>query len=836
MSSFSTSLVLPGEGFQRLPELPSTHLPRSRLVELFLHSPRRLRLLCGPAGFGKTLLITEALHCAASPRHLWLRLNGKPLNLAEFTVRIAEELGVERSQALRVLEHQAQPLWLILDDYPVQARSDLDDWLERLLMKPGTQLQVVVSSRQRPDWNLPRLLLDDQLLQLGTSQLAFTRDEFDALADALSPHLPVALRDEYWQHSLGWCAGSRLLLAQQQPDEAEVWLREYLEFELLPRLGEEEAALLFSLAHVPKFSAEVCEAMWEGGGAALFLRLLHGQSLFIPLGQAGWYRALPMVAQALQSRLSGAELNRLRLRACRALNAHGQVDEAIELALRAGQPEVAAAYMRSLGLDWLLTDNHLKLLLEWREKLPTDLLESTPRLICQNARALLLGWRLDEAQACLARLGNFLPQPSAELNRRLLAHWQALYGAVEGMRGNARVAREHCHGALATLRDSDWRATLLCCSTLGRIAMATGQADEARRLLETGIELARRQGCMASEVLLNCDRIRQALLAGEFGAAAELIDESRSLVENGGRRDSLQLGRLNLLQGELEFLRGALVAGESAMLAGLCHAREAADPFALHGYLGLVEVASARGDLVRARAYLAEAERQMHCANVEEACYQGAFRLHVMRLLARHNEWQQVLDIARRNGEQSSGATARLAPLHAPSLLQRNEFHLALAECATGQVSEGRLRLKALRRSCEQMRFLRLAREAQKALAWVEKVAIELRNSSAQEQPALNADLAQGLQSWLAQTPVAIERSLPGTRAEKSDATGCPLSARELEVLKLLAQGLSNDEVGTRLFISLNTVKTHTKKINTKLGVQRRTQAIMQAKALGILA
>ncbi|MOA62640.1 Transcriptional regulatory protein DegU [compost metagenome] len=55
-------------------------------------------------------------------------------------------------------------------------------------------------------------------------------------------------------------------------------------------------------------------------------------------------------------------------------------------------------------------------------------------------------------------------------------------------------------------------------------------------------------------------------------------------------------------------------------------------------------------------------------------------------------------------------------------------------------------------------------------------------------------------------------------------------------MLKLLADGLSNEEVGASLYISLNTVKTHTKKINSKLGVNRRTQAIMRAKAMGILA
>lgn len=62
------------------------------------------------------------------------------------------------------------------------------------------------------------------------------------------------------------------------------------------------------------------------------------------------------------------------------------------------------------------------------------------------------------------------------------------------------------------------------------------------------------------------------------------------------------------------------------------------------------------------------------------------------------------------------------------------------------------------------------------------------------------------------------------------------ISARELEVLQLVADGLSNQEIADKLFVSLNTVKTHTSNLFIKLEVSRRTQAIQKAKALRIIA
>ena len=72
------------------------------------------------------------------------------------------------------------------------------------------------------------------------------------------------------------------------------------------------------------------------------------------------------------------------------------------------------------------------------------------------------------------------------------------------------------------------------------------------------------------------------------------------------------------------------------------------------------------------------------------------------------------------------------------------------------------------------------------------------------------------------------------TQSPKSDLVE-PLSDREIEVLQLVAEGLTNREIGERLFLSLNTVKAHTRNLYGKLDIHSRTQAVAKARALGIL-
>ncbi|HCL3924688.1 TPA: helix-turn-helix transcriptional regulator, partial [Pseudomonas aeruginosa] len=120
-----------------LPRLPPQHLPRPRLHQPLLRGECRLRLLCAPAGSGKTVLLGEcARRAPPGVQVVWLALGGEALDPATFRRRLAGALGLaedsDEAQLCRRLRN-ASALWLLLDDYPRHPDPALDACLDRLL-------------------------------------------------------------------------------------------------------------------------------------------------------------------------------------------------------------------------------------------------------------------------------------------------------------------------------------------------------------------------------------------------------------------------------------------------------------------------------------------------------------------------------------------------------------------------------------------------------------------------------------------------------------------------------------------------------------------------------
>jgi ATP/maltotriose-dependent transcriptional regulator MalT len=492
----------------------------------------------------------------------------------------------------------------------------------------------------------------------------------------------------------------------------------------------------------------------------------------------------------------------------------------------------------------LLIGQSVAQFLHWRDGLPSTLFNSTPRLIMLQAWALIICARLDEVDACIAELTRFLPQPDARRQQQLIAQYQAVLGVLQRQRGQAS-ARQHCLEALEVLHESAWSQHILCNQALAQQAMAELDLASAQHYSHEGLRLARLRGSVLFESLLSVDHIHLLAMLGERERALEQTGQCLQLLQGADQRGPV-LARLLLLRGTLLASRGDTEAAQGALKQGIQEAESCEDAYMLYGYLGLAELAGAQGDAETAQHLLRRAERQMQLSHVPEVRYREMLQLAHGCLWLRQGEAEQARGAFLRV-RQRLQSERLLAPSGFYDLLPRARLYLAQAELALGETTKALNDLQELHDDCRrsghhslatharlcQAEALHLSGRAAEAEA-ILRIAVGEAERQQQLLPLLSMQQRQA--EWLTGNPAWPQQLLQGADGGSAQLPSeSLLSKRELAVLGLIAQGHSNQQIAEQLYISLHTVKTHARRINVKLGVQRRTQAVARAKAEGWL-
>lgn len=860
----------------------------------------RLLLISAPAGFGKSSLAVE--FCERLPagwRTLWLGLSRRDRDPGRCLERLLEGLREHFSglgeEALGMLKmrqrHQPfafeewlgvvldqlserldpeQPLLLVLDDYHLAQSAVLDSCLQFFLNHLPVGMLVLVTSRHRPDWHLARLRLSRQLLELQEQDLRLNAEETRELLQAQGTEVPEDALESLLERSEGWVAGLRLWLLTMAEGGVEGGLhgaqgmiRDYLLEEVIERQPEELQSFLYDTACQERFCAELCDALRDSNDSADMLQHLQAHQVFlVPLDEQGhWFRYHHLFSDLLranQQRYQSQPVSRLHLRACRWFSEQGMLDEAVEQALRAGQPDVAASLVQNFSEEHLLAEQNVALLLRWKMDLPDSLLSSTPRLILLYSWALALACQLDAAEDLASQLARFLPAPCAAQQQSLLAQWLSVSGVIARGRGDSVQAESYCGEALAAMPSEHYGSRLLCLSTLANLAMVRGDVWRARGLNREALELAQRQANPLFEAFCHYDRTRVLLVRGEVLRAQEEVQAGAERLRGlPVQRIYAVRARLALYEGFLLALRLRPQEARQRLMAGIAEARNCRDISLLVGYCLLASQEGRAGRLNEAFALLAEAERLMHVWDVPPVYYLSMITLTKCEL------WlgQGQIDLAdawlTRLADTYGGDNAATAPEFHPQLALHIELQRAALERRKGESEAAERRLRALIPHAQGRGAQLLGTFAQVQLSLLLYAAGREREAQIQLHAAF--DLAAGgallpfhellahQPGWMSEqllaaprTPLteALRQRLPPDVDAVVHAQGLAeaLSSRELAVLRLIALGCSNQEISDKLFISLHTVKTHARHINGKLGVERRTQAVARAKSLGLLS
>jgi LuxR family maltose regulon positive regulatory protein len=784
---------------------------------------------------------------------------------------------------------------LVLDDYHLVEAPSVHDSLAFLLERLPAQLRLVLASRADPPLPLARLRARGQLTELREADLRFTAEETAALLrEATGLELPAGSVAALAARTEGWVAGLQLagLSLSGHADPAGFvatftgshrYVLDYLTEEVLARQPDHLVGFLLETSVLERLSGPLCEAVTGRADSQQLLEQVERANLFlVPLDEVrGWWRYHQLFADLLRARLQQADPDRLadlHRAAATWSEAHALGDDAIRHALAAGDPGWAARLIERHLEEQILRRSEAATMARWLAALPDEVVRARPRLCLGQAISALLRGRADQAEPLIQAAERAFEQtadepyqPSVGRAASILANVPAVTAVARAdlarLRGDPDREAAFARQALAQLTDLD--GLLLGSFARYHLAMADwlgGRLTRAERALVDVVaeRAAAGERYLAVRAGHDLGHVQQA--QGRLGAALRTYQHGLQIAAEPGHVPLPAAGMAHLGLAEILYQRGELDAALRHATEGVALCRQLAyTPPLATGLAMLAWIRLAQGDQAGALDAIDQAEEVMPGPGMVDLLNP------VPALRARLLLTQGDLLTARRWIRQRA-----LSPLDRPDYPRERAYLLLARLLLAEQTPEPALRLLG------QLHQLATSQERTGSLIEVQ-VLQALALAAAGDEPAALAALSEALTlaapegylrvfvdegapmatllGKLATTPAkaqavaaarlprahlgrlleAFEQDglavLPRPRPGGAVVAGlvAPLSARELEVLRLLAAGEPNQAIAEELVISLETVKRHVTHVLDKLGAANRTQAVARARELGLL-
>jgi LuxR family maltose regulon positive regulatory protein len=788
---------------------------------------------------------------------------------------------------LNQLDDISGPYALVLDDFHLITSAEVHRVLVFILDHQPPAMHLIISTRVDPILPTAQLRARGQLTELRQADLRFTEEEAATFLRR-GMNVDIAASDVaiLMDRTEGWITGLQLAALSMRNREdvsrfvadfgdSHEYIVDYFASEILDRQPDSMKTFLLKTSILEELCGSLCDTLTNQADGQQTLEQLREANLFIfPLdNERCWYRYHQLFGGLLHKQLlqemPGIVLE-LHRRASRWYEEHQLVDQAFEHAHSAGDQE-ATGRLVDTHLYSLWAMGEFRTMSHWIDVLSEEQLLHRPELIMIKVVLLANESRLEEAHSLLESAEKILENldktarasernSSEGIEQKELAHLQALacvaHAWIASLQQDSQAAVNYAPLALATLtkenpQDVPWLSYLYI--SLSNAYLQLSDQATATDYLSEAIALGKSNNNYHLALTAMTKKAAALWAQGHIHLAAQVCQEGLRYIEQRGLGQLPIIDSLLITWGFILCERGELDRAADYIQQGLKLSQSAHHIYVqAWAYQEMIRLLIAKGDLQAAEKYFQQSASLFEQYEIPAKFGQGTAGLRILILIL-----QERLSEAER--ELQLRGISLQGEIHFP-----NHFlYLCLARLllARGDFAEAEKILDRLLQVCqstEQVPYLitvykirSLLCEAQGvmplAIDSLEK-ALELAEPEGYIQTFLDEGKPmlrllkefirrKGGSAFARNLLAAFRHSASPAPATRTDGELIePLSERECEVLGMLAEGLSNQAIAARLYLSLSTIKFHTSNIYNKLGVKSRSEATSRARTLGLLS
>ncbi|HEY95741.1 MAG TPA: tetratricopeptide repeat protein [Dehalococcoidia bacterium] len=837
-----------------------------------------LVLVSAPAGFGKTTLLSEWLRQIESKtRVTWISLDegdNDPVRFWDYFIAalktIQPTIGDEplallhspqspTSQSLPIetvltslineLSNISFNLVLVLDDYHVITKQSIHDGMVFILDHIPPQMHLVIASRADPPLPLTRYRGKGIMLELRTDDLRFSLDEAATLLEELqdlilSPDIISTLNDR----TGGWVTGLKMavLSIPHQKDIPEFiatfsssqrYIMDYLIEEVLLQQTEKIQDFLLRTSALERLNASLCDVVTgHNESQDVLLELEHNNMFINPLDETReWYRYehlfRDLLNHQLEITLGESEIAELNRRASQWYEKNEYINDAIYHALIARDWESAKRLIMGANEQKRLSGEFVTLL-NWLQLIPVEVIHSDIEFCSFYASTLIASGQFDCAASTIdvleqAAKGNTEYQGLVNCWRSILAFYLS----------DNEVAIELGNQALSYLPKDRREVRAVLNVNLGSIHWQRGDFKEAEPFLMEAYEFSKRIG--HNYIAVNSLSLLATADMTRTGKLRQAVERFNQCIELAGPTPAAASSHQVL---------GAVFYEWNDLENAAFHIQRAIDLGKLAGLQGLI--ASQYSYLARCK--LAQGDEEGATKAMEESCHiahqsdkpniRSVHAANHILLAIRQNNLDLAFEWDTKLAEDINELPYYLNHIPARLLIARGEMTAAAEklEVLYKEVIHGSTQSQIVNILLYQAIVSETTKSALQYLVDVFTITEPegyIRTFVDEGKlliPLLKQAISRDIYPEYASKLLTIIES-EKRQKQTAEANKALLSKRELEVLKLLADGLSNQQIAEILVISHGTTKNHIHNILEKLNVQSRIQAVSRARELQLL-